>query len=86
MVMEACKNAPKIAMVTLTYPARGGRLAKVDIPWEQGKTLRDYVRSPVLRGKLDIHRVIHSRNTRTNGKKVKLNEVLKPGDYIRISE
>lgn len=83
-VMQACDEVEAKPVISLVFPQRGGGTSQVFMEWRRGRTLKDYVRDPILRGKLSLHTVLYSRVLDHNNRVRRSTSVLQPNDEIRV--
>jgi hypothetical protein len=84
-VIETCEAQPEgPPLVSFVFPNRGGGSSQVFLEWKQGRSLKEYIRLPVLNGKLSLNQAAHSRILDHRGLKRRLTCVLQPGDELRF--
>jgi hypothetical protein len=84
-VLDACDAQQEEApLVSFVFPTPGGGVGQVFLAWKQGRYLKDYLRDPVLEGKLSLYAATHSRIVDHRNIKRRLTHVLQPGDELRF--
>ena len=83
-MLAACEEIQADPVISLVFPQKGGGTSQVFLHWAQGKTLRDYVRDPLLRNLLSIRTLTHGRVTDQTNRTLRSTHVPKPNDEIRI--
>lgn len=83
-VLQACDEVKSTPVISIVFPRRGGGMGQVFLEWKAGKSLRDYVRDPLFRGKLSLHTVLYSRVVDHENRVKRTSYIPKPNDEIRI--
>ncbi len=84
-VLETCDELQDDqSLISFVFPKSGGGSGQVFLEWKQGRSLRDYLRDPVLEGKLSLYQATHSRIVDHKGVKRRLTHVPQPGDELRF--
>lgn len=85
-VIDACEvqEQPQ-KLVSFVIPRRGGEsVGQVFLTWEPGKTVRDYLRNPVMHSAISLYQASHSRIVDHRGCRRRLTHVPQPGDELRF--
>jgi hypothetical protein len=84
-VIDACelKEEPPI-LISLVIPRRGGGAGQVFLDWVPGKTLKEYLRTPVVHEAISLFQAAHSRIVDHRNIKRRLSHVPQPGDELRF--
>ena len=83
-VLQACDDVESKPVISMVFPRRGGGVGQVFLEWKEGKTLRDYIRDPIFRGKLSLHTVLYSRVMDQTNRVRRSSHTPRPNDEIRI--
>jgi hypothetical protein len=84
-VLEACDaEITAEPLISLVFPKPGGGSGQVFLKWEQGKMVKEYLRDPVLAGKLSLYQAAYSRIVDHRNVKRRLSHTLKAGDELRF--
>jgi hypothetical protein len=74
-------------LVTIHFSNFGYGRAHINLPWVQGKKLKEYLRTPILKKYALINQALQQggRGVRdVQNRKVKLTSVLRPGDIVSV--
>lgn len=84
-VLETCDALhEEKPLISLVVPKKGGGSGQVFLPWVPGKSLRNYIRDPVLNGVLSVYQATYSRIIDHNNVKRRLSYEPREGDEIRF--
>ena len=71
-------------MITLVFPASGGRKMKAELPFVPGRTLRDYLRDPELRKYNLVGVALRSRRLDHERRRLKMRSSLVDGTTVTL--
>lgn len=75
------------ALVTIHFSNFGYGRAHINLPWVQGKKLKEYLHTPVLKKYALVNQVLKhggSGARDAQNRKVRLTSVLRPGDVVNV--
>lgn len=85
-VLQACDEVKAPPVISLVFPQKGGGRSQIFLEWKKGKTIRDYIRDPKLRGKLSLSRALRRCRITDHTHRVRRStHVPQPNDEIIIS-
>lgn len=83
-VRATCEDQDDEPLISLVFPTPDGSSGQIFLSWKQGRFLRDYLKDPVLNGKLSLYQAARSRIVDHNNVKRRLTYIPQPGDELRI--
>lgn len=73
-----------MSYVTLYFLDKEGKQAYIELPWQAGKRLKDYLRVPAVRSYGLLGKSLTARVVTGEGQKLKSNSVLRAGETVHI--
>jgi hypothetical protein len=70
--------------VTIAFSVFGYGKATINLPWQRGKQLREYLRSPTVRKYQLLNQARKNRVFDQSGRKIRLTSRLNPGTVVRV--
>jgi len=73
-------------MITLIFPASGGRKMKAELPYVAGRTLRQYLRDPELRKYNALGMSLRMRRLDQDRRRLKMRSQISDGSTIHLMQ